>query len=195
MPTKVNKSNVLLSGATSDLDLGKDGKWYLAQTRSAGNESGLYVLDANGNTVYNSLAASRTLLGDPAAKDILTNVNGMAVSPDQKYLAVILNNSDVAVVPLVDGLPDLANRVVIDTGTDVNSGRDIAFDAADNIHYVSSGQGLYRVLSPGGDQTTTLSYDGSSFSFANGPVAVPEPAALSLLGLGAIALARRGRRR
>jgi hypothetical protein len=118
-------------------------------------------------------------------------VQGIAVSADQSYLAVILNNSDVAVVPLVDGLPDIANRLLIDTGTDINSGRDIAFDAANNIHYVSSGQAAYRVLSPGGEMASMLSWDGSAFAFTT---AVPEPAALGALGLGAVALAGRRRR-
>jgi hypothetical protein len=194
MPTKVNTSNVLLPLATSDLDKGADGKFYLAQTRSAGKEAGLVVLSPDGDTVFDSLTASRTLLSDPNAVDIYRNVQGIAVSPDQKFLAVLINDSDVSVLPLVDGIPDLANRLIVDTGPDIISGRDIAFDAADNIHYVSSGQGLYRVLSPGGETETTLSFDGTSYSFSNN-AAVPEPGSLCVLGLGLVGLGLRRRRR
>jgi hypothetical protein len=193
MPTKVNKSNVLLPAATSDLDKGADGKFYLAQTRSAGKEAGLIVLSPDGDTLFDSLTATRTLLSDPAAADIYRNVQAIAVSPDQKYLAVMVNDSDVSVIPLVNGIPDLAQRLIVDTGPDITSGRDIAFDAADNIHYVSSGQGLYRVLSPGGDMETTLSFDGTNYTFTNG--AVPEPGSLCVIGLGLVGMGLRRRRR
>lgn len=192
MPTKVNVNNVLVATATSDMEVGADGKFYLMQNRSAGGESGVVVLNADGTTAFSSLQASRDLLGNPTAADIFRNVQGIAVSPDQAFLAVVLNNSDVAVMPLVNGVPNIANRFLIDTGADTASGRDIAFDAANNIHYVSSGQAVYRVLSPGGDMTSTLTWDGSSFAFA---AAVPEPTALGALGLGAVALAGRRRRR
>lgn len=188
-PTKVDLTNPLLTAATSDLDHGADGKWYLAQNRAAGNEAGIFVLDAGGNVLFDSLSASRTLLGNPTAVDILRNVLGMAVSDDQRWMAMILNNSDVAVVPLINGIPDLANRMIVDTGTDVNSGRDIAFDAAGNIHYVSSGQALYRVLSPGGITYATTSWNGTSYSFS----VVPEPTTMGLLALGACLLTRRRR--
>lgn len=185
IPTKVNATNVLLSGATSDMDKGADGKFYLAQNRAAGAEAGIFVLNPDGTVAYDSLTASRTLLGNPTANDILRNIMGMAVSPDQKWMAVMLNNSDVAVVPLVGGIPNLAGRMVVNTGTDVNSGRDIAFDAAGNIHYVSSGQALYRVISPGGATYAKTSWNGQSFSFSIS--GVPEPSSLGLLGTAAIA--------
>lgn len=195
-PTRINQNAVLITAATSDMQVGTvDGKFYLAQNRAAGNEAGVVVLNPDGSTAYDSLTASRTLLGNPTAVDILRNIQGMAVSEDQTLMALMLNNSDVAVIPLVNGIPDIANRLLIDTGTDINSGRDIAFDAADNIHYVSSGQQLYRVLSPGGMQTSTLSWDGSSFSFTSSVNAVPEPGTLALAGLAVPVLYRLRRRR
>ncbi|MBL9161478.1 MAG: PEP-CTERM sorting domain-containing protein [Planctomycetaceae bacterium] len=167
IPTKM--ATVLLGFATSDMHRGADGKWYLTQFRAnRPNETALFVLSADGTTVlYNSLDASRTLVNDPLLElDILQNIQGVAVSVDQKWIAMMLNNSDVAVVPLIDGIPDLANRKVINTAEpNVNSGRDITFDAAGNIHYVSSGQGVYRVIAPGGHTKATTSWNGTEFVF------------------------------
>lgn len=165
LSNRVNQANLLLPAATSDLQVGADGKFYLAQNRSGGAEAGIFVLGTDGVKLFDSLTATRTLLGNPTAIDILRNILAMAVSEDQKWMALMLNNSDVAVVPLVDGIPDIANRRVVDTGTDVNSGRDIAFDAAGNIHYVSSGQALYRVLAPGGSTWATTAWNGTAYTF------------------------------
>jgi hypothetical protein len=170
VPTRVNQSIVMVPIAVAKVNRGQDGKWYLTQNRAAGNEAGIVVLDPNGVTLFDSLTATRTLLGDPGAVDIFRNVQSSAVSPDQKWLALMLNNSDVAVVPLINGLPDIANRLVVDTGADINSGRDISFDAAGNIHYVSSGQALYRVLAPGGVTWATTTREGSSYTFTVRPL-------------------------
>jgi hypothetical protein len=184
-PTKVNQTNELVSLASSDLARGADGKFYLSQNRSAGGEAGLVVLDPSGNKLFDSLSASRTLLVNPSAIDIYRNVQGIDVSPDQKWLAVMLNNSDVSVIPLVNGIPDLANRMLVDTtGSDAASGRDVAFDAAGNLHYVSSAQMQYRVLSPGGTTLAITSWNGNAFSFT---IAVPEPASCMLFTLGLLA--------
>lgn len=185
-PTKI--ASVLLPLATADITLGADGKIYAGQNRAAGNEAGIFVLDLDGTVLFDSLAESRSILGNPSATDIIRNVQGVAVSPDQKWMAVVLNGSDVAVVPLVNGIPSLADVTVVDTGTNINSGRDIAFDAAGNIHYVSSGQAIYRVLSPGGVTAFATSWDGTSLSFSS---VVPEPAMLGMLSLSAMLLARR----
>jgi hypothetical protein len=202
MPTRLNHlliglqtsgTNATPIVSTSDIDRGADGKFYMSQSRSAGNEPGVFVLDTDGSTVlFDSLTASRTILGNPTAKDIFTNVMGIAVSPDQKFIAMVLNGSDIALMPLVNGIPDITQRTIIDTGADVNSGRDIAFDAADNIYYVSSGQATFRILSPGGVTATTLSYNGTSFSFSN---AVPEPGALAAASMALLPLLQRRRKR
>lgn len=168
MPTKVASGllgTITTGGVLVDLDRGADGKFYMSEARTAGNEVGLIVTDPNGVTLFNSLEASRTLLNDPAAHDILTTLNQIAISPDQKYLAGMLNYSDVLILPLVNGIPDLTGRMVVNTAVHVNSGRDISFDAAGNIHYVSSGQGYYRALSPGGHTIATTAWDGTQYTF------------------------------
>jgi hypothetical protein len=187
VPTKL--ASVLVPGATSDLDRSQNGNFYLAQNRANGLEGGIIVLSSDGSTVlFNSLTESRVLLGNPTAIDIFRNVVGLAVSHDQSHIAALLNNSDVAVMPLDgNGIPIITDRLVINTGADITSGRDIAFDAAGNIHYVSSGQGLYRVFSPGGVTEATTSWNGASYEF----VLVPEPSSALMVGLSAFLLARR----
>jgi hypothetical protein len=165
MPTKVASGVSASTGNTfADMDRGADGKIYLSVNPSGTSPAPtrLIVTDPAGTKIFDSLTASQAL-GN--ATDIIANLNQIAISPDQKWLAGMLNFSDVLVVPLLDGIPDLAHRLVVDAGN-VNSGRDITFDAADNIHLVSSGQQLYRVLSPGGHTITTLTWNGSSYSFS-----------------------------
>jgi len=149
----------------SDMDRGADGKIYLSVNPNTANPSTtrLVVRDPSDTLLFDSLVASQAL-GN--TNDIIANLNQVAISPDQKWLAGMLNHSDVLILPLVSGIPDLANRLIVDAGN-VNSARDITFDAANNIHLVSSGQQLYRVLSPGGNTKTTLTWNGTSYSFSN----------------------------
>jgi hypothetical protein len=191
MPTRLSSVLLNLTGFTNDLDRGLNGNFYLSQFRSNGFEAGIIVLSPDGSTVlFDSLTQSRLLLADGAAPDIFRNVQAIAVSPDQKYLAAMLNNSQVGILPLdANGIPRLVDRLVVYTNNDINSGRDIAFDAAGNIHYVSSGQQLYRVLSPGGMHSFETSWNGSELSFAE----VPEPSSALLLGAASLLLARRRR--
>lgn len=190
MPVKI--ASLLVPAASADLDGGANGNLYLGQNRSAGAEAGLVVVDPGGTVLWDSLTASRALLGDPLATDILRNVQGISISADQKWAALMLNISDVAVVPLdADGLPKIGDRLLVDTGTDVTSGRDVAFDAAGNIYYVSSGQALLRAFGPGGDTDFVTSWDGTAFRFA----AVPEPSTAGLLALGAALVMNRRKSR
>ncbi len=133
--------------------------------------------------------------------DLYSNIFGIAVSPDQKWLAVLHVNNTISVTPLVSGIPDVANIMAIPT-TGVENGRDIAWDAAGNLHYVSSGQALYRVLAPGGHTTATTSWNGSSYTFGItvsgsglGGGAVPEPGTLVLALTGIVAFGFGRRRR
>lgn len=51
---------------------------------------GIVVLDPQGATIYDSLTASRDLLNDQSAADVLRSIMGIAISPDQKWLAAML---------------------------------------------------------------------------------------------------------
>jgi hypothetical protein len=159
MPTKVT-TGITPTPLFGDMDRGADGKFYLS-VNSATSPAKLVVTDAAGVPMYSSLVASQ-LLGSPT--DMLTNLNSIAVSSDQKWLAGMLDSSDIVVIPLVDGLPKLENRLVVNSGL-AASGSDITFDAANNIHFVTSGDERYRVLSPGGHTVTTLAWTGASYTF------------------------------
>jgi hypothetical protein len=153
-------------GIIVDMTRGPTGKWYLSQNRSNGDEPGLIITDPAGAVLFNSLEASRTLLANPTSVDIFRGMAGIDISPDGKWLAALHINNDVSLIPLdASGLPVLTNRLLVDGGSNTGNGRDIAFDLAGNLHYVTSGLALYRSISPGGHTVTTLSYNGTTYAF------------------------------
>jgi hypothetical protein len=148
-----------------DLSRGPNGFFYVNDYRSPGTDwAGLYVHDAAGQPRWNSLAATRALLNNPTATDWLRATGGGAVSPNGDLVAVIhLETSAITVVPLIDGLPDLANRLEFQGFPESTNGqgRDVAFDAAGNLYAISSGVQALRVFSPGGRTTAMTGSDGT----------------------------------
>ncbi len=243
----------------NDVDRGPDGKFYIAQNRSApANATGLFVTDASGTVLFNSRLATASAAkystpagdfnhdgtmnagdyvmwrkGTPDAdangdtvvdaadynvwrggngeavafrevgfgdvvNDLYANVFAVAVSPDGKWLATLHNATGVGITPLVDGIPDVANFMALGLLTQTITGRDLAFDAAGNLHIVSSGIAQYLVIAPGGHTQATTSWNGSAYAFnvvtlpsgsgSLGEGTVPEPATLVLLLGGVFAL-------
>lgn len=172
-PTKVASPLITTASQLADLARGPDGKWYISQRRAEpATTAGVYVRSADGATaLWNSRQASRDFLNDPVANDLLGETCAVDVSPDGKYLAVLRRDTNlISVLPLIDGIPDMANRIIMPTLSAVGVARDMGFDAAGNLYYVSSGQGLLRILSPGG---ATVARTGSDRTFNVSVVQLP----------------------
>jgi hypothetical protein len=166
LPTRISTITPWINFASQTMDLsrGPNGYFYVNNYRSVGTDrGGLYVLDSAGALLWDSLSTSRTLANDATAPDLLRATGGGAVSPRGDYVAVInIETNGITVVPLVDGIPDLARRLVFDgMQTGSPQGRDLAFDIAGNLYAVSQGAQLMRVFSPGGTTTATTGSDGT----------------------------------
>lgn len=171
-----NRTLLVNSGITMDLAKGPDGKFYTLQNRSDGFEGGIFVVDpaVDGglfdptpdglwDEVYDSHADSVGVYGQTA--DILRQSRAVAISPDGRYMAVVRDSSDTWIIPLVDGIPNLAERKLVPTGS-VNLGRDVAFDAAGNLYVATSGHAAVRVFSPG-YKTIAITGSAGTFTYTN----------------------------
>jgi hypothetical protein len=158
---------VAAGGVVCGLSRGPDGKLYMSQNRTDGNEPGVVVVAADGQTIlYSSRddTIARGLDADPVqagTQDVLRRVWNTAISPDGKWMAIVHVDSSTEVVPLINGIPDIPNRLVVATFDPIANGRDVAFDAANNIYVVSSGNQALRIFSPGTLSQTILNSDGT----------------------------------
>jgi hypothetical protein len=161
-----------VANVTTDNDTAPDGKFFIMENRSDGDQVGLAVLDETGNTIWNSITESRSISNNPTGRDILRLSRAVKVSPDGKRVAIIRDDNQTWVLPLTNGIPDLGRRVLVPTfAATPTLGRDVCWDAAGNLYVISSGLELLRVWSPGGDTTATTGSDGT---FSIDAVPVPE---------------------
>lgn len=160
---------LVFNGILTKILRGPDGKWYGSNYRADNaTAAGIFAMDEFGSPLWNSLAAWRELSGNPGAFDIhFSNMRGFDVSPDGKYLAGLKGNTNsVNILPMVDGIPNMTNLVIMPTTPTTSIGRELAFDAVGNIYTVSSGQGLLRIYSPGGFSIVTTGSDGTLAIYA-----------------------------
>ena len=162
-------SGALISGFSVNDDFCKGGPnnyFYLMQNRSIpASVPALYVVDASGTTITNSQNLWRAITGNPTDLDVLTNLQSIAISPDGKFLACAMQGNlegfKTYIIPLdANGIPDLANRALLTSGT-VVQGRAVDFDAAGNLYTASSGDAMVRSFSPGGYTVATTSSSGT----------------------------------
>jgi hypothetical protein len=108
------------------------------------------MVDANGNMVLTG-----------GVNDIMrTAYNNVRVSPDGKYIAAQRIDGELFVANLTNGIPDNSSLITISTAPLANTVRGgMAFDAADNIYYVSGGTDLLRGFSLGFSATTITGND------------------------------------
>jgi hypothetical protein len=150
-------------GILTKIVRGPSGMWYGSNYRAdPGTAAGIFAMDEFGAPLWNSLSAWQTLT-ETAGPDIyFSMIRGFNVSPDGKYLAGLKGNTNsVNILPLVNGIPNITNLIVMPTTPTTATGREVAFDAAGNLYTVSSGQGLLRIYAPGGFAATTTGSDGS----------------------------------
>jgi PA14 domain/Immunoglobulin domain/Immunoglobulin I-set domain len=164
------KEGINTTSQTMDMARGSNGYFYISDYRSTGNEAGVVTRDVDGTTLWNSYTASKDLGG---TTDFLNKSTGLAVSPDQKYLALVRDDNRVNILQLTNGIPDLSKRLFLaaftSTSTGVGSIRSICFDSADNLYVVTGGAALARVFSPGG---TTVALTGNDTTGTNGTFSV-----------------------
>ena len=174
IPTQLAKnlliSDLLGGGIIVDLKRGRDGKFYLNQNRSVGTEAGVFVVASDGVTpLYNSLQDSteRNIdgnIGVDGIQDVFRATRNVAVSPDGRWMAAAAGNTDiqgnVIMVPLLAGIPDIANRLNLAgfVGT-TNDG--VAFDPAGNLYAMNRTEEILKIFSPGGLSVTAFGSNGT----------------------------------
>jgi len=165
---------------------------YSNQRRSNPPQHDVYITDLNNlrdpstynpattpwDTIWTSQDES---LAEGYSDDVLRDTMTISVSPDQKWLATIIAagsaaitapdgstfttaQNDIVLIPLTNGIPNLAGRQVFHWGS-VANGRDLAFDKAHNLYCISSGLAYVQSLDIGETTDITTGSDGG-FNFA-----------------------------
>ncbi|HTV39374.1 MAG TPA: hypothetical protein VMF08_02255 [Candidatus Sulfotelmatobacter sp.] len=165
-----------VDGIAGDLAIAPDGKFYAAQDRTSalgGEASGsvsLWVYASDGVTyLWDSSTAN-------GGVDPFSSTLGVAVSPDDKYVACINGSTgNVELAKLTNGIPDIST-VVTNAAVGGGTARGIAFDAADNVYVTSGGNDRVRVFSLGLSTTTTTYNDttgtNGTYNFSVPPTSV-----------------------
>ena len=145
-----------------DLTVGNNGYIYGMFRRANLSDGNIQVWDSSGTRLFTSLQNNT----DPFAVGNGAYA-GVRVSPDGKFIATMTIQNNIYVANLVNGIPDMNTIINIPNTPTTSNARGLAFDAADNIYAISSGQGLLRVYSLGVTSTTITSNDwtGTNGSF------------------------------
>lgn len=158
--------------------------FYRMQVAASGFQAGIYVLDAAGIEITNSLSWTTNNTGNTAATDICKTSQALDISWDGKKLINLrgLVSSVAQPAKLItlapDGTIDLSitnDLVLAPSGQQNTAQRDVAFDPAGNIYAVNSTGHLLRIFARGGNSIATTGSDGT--------FAIDEPTTITSVNL------------
>lgn len=187
-PVRVSTTGISFVAQTTDLARGKDGYLYKLQYRAAGNESGITIINPNGNlppldpgvTPGTISEASRAAYqgfraaAEPNAADPLLSAVACDISDDNWLAVMRLPDNAIHLVKIVDGKFDFNNHILLYTAPTTTQGRDLSFDIAGNLYTLSSGQNLMRVYARGG-HTLAKTFSNGTFELTEPTPPVPAP--------------------
>ena len=160
----------------TEIDLGKDGKIITGFGRGNFSNPNIQVLTNNGSAVlWDSFESGGTIdrwNGSSTPSGAVGTYAGVRVSPDGKFLASVDIGSGITVATMTNGIPDNSSIFVIPNAPNSQNARGMCWDAANNLHVTSSGQGLLRVFSLGITTTCISSNDSTA---TNGSFQVIQP--------------------
>jgi len=171
-----NDAGVILNGLM-DVVRDEDGSWWIAQYRSAGQDTA----GAPALTHWEDGATGPSWSSGGIDPDLGSGYGSLDIQDEMDLLAMGTNSGQIFILDISGPSPVLVDTIV-HSGSYI---RDVSFDAAGNLYVVSSSSETLRIYSPGGNWLATTGSDGT---FA----LVPEPATLILLVAG-MALIRRRR--
>jgi len=162
-PTLVGSPTIAVSQVMDVVRGGSSNYLYLTQRRSAGTEANIYVFTEDGTFITNSLLATREFTGNVTNVDLLREVLAADISPDGNTLALLRANvtPTVLLVPLTNGVFNLAAMSGFNIGSTSVNNRDIAYDAAGNLYVVNTSVEWMRIFSKGGSTIVTSGTDGT----------------------------------
>jgi hypothetical protein len=173
-------------GQNEGIQVGTNGYLYANQRRSNPPQFSIYICDLSnlvnpatyfggqGGYFWDSQTES---LAEGYSDDVTRDVIQIATSSDGNWLAGLVAAgsgnitapdgstfanaaNDIILLPLTNGIPNLAGRQVFHVGGAAN-GRDIAFDAANNLYIGSSGLGAIQAFDIGETTDATTGSDGT----------------------------------
>jgi hypothetical protein len=134
------------------------------------------AVNANSKAFTNGLYISDyTVVGTPQLPQPGISPSELALSPDNRYIALVHDDNHVTLFTLTNGIPDLSTEYLIQglLGT-ASFGRGICWDAAGNLWLASSGLGAVYQISLGRTATaiTTGNASGPTGFILNSPTEV-----------------------
>lgn len=158
LATGLNVQDTLAEG-----EVAPDGKIFMAAERENYSAPVLAVYDSTGMT---NLYCSQT----GATSDFIASTVGpidggqwaafsVKVSPDDKYVAVLGYYNYLIVMGLTNGVPDNSTATILPNTPYTDAGRQVGWDAADNVYMVSSGSAALSAFTLGTTATCVTSND------------------------------------
>ena len=158
----------------TDMSLAPDGKLFglINRANPAFDVASVKVYASDGTTeLWNSITGPGGAFF--TGPDVCLDSRTISVSPSGRWMAVMHTDNHITVMRLTNGVPDSSSLFTIPNLIATGNGRAIAWDAAENIYTVSSGQGLLRVISLG---ATTTAITGNDDTGIHGTFSLTTPA-------------------